>query len=475
MFDIICDMAVSMNDASQYLHTIFKRGCVECPPTTPSCPSCPSGQFCSLVPQSCSACAHMTCIASTVTGGSSSSGPNVGAIAGGVVGGVAFVAIVTFLIWRFFIRDRRQRYGEQWEDEDDQDPATQKTSQFIEARDARASIHTVHSMASTMLSRASNMIPIAFIPGVTNRDGTQNTPPVPPIPAARSHGQSPLSHATGTTQGEALFFMPNDLRNSEYSTTSTLENRHTFFGRPSITPSLARESVASDIYQDDASANPMPATTVVRVRPNMVSVKSTASSPHEHSGTATPISYQHSGTATPVQVPERDVANTSDGNGPKVVIPSTGPSASGSVRSNASFGRPTPVTIVKSKGRFPVRQVSDASTTATSDTAGTATRPAISSPLAANGYEESSDDEGDPHARARQSLLTTSTTIRDSPPMDASPFSDSNSGSNRDTIGGLSAVIEEATRRASRVPVHTGLGGREGRGESPFGDEHASE
>ena len=37
-------------------------------------------------------------------------------------------------------------------------------------------------------------------------------------------------------------------------------------------------------------------------------------------------------------------------------------------------------------------------------------------------------------------------------------------------MGGLSAVIEEATKRASRVPSHDGLGGK--RDQSPFDDAH---
>lgn len=441
--------------------SIFRRQCVECPPTIPTCPTCPSGQVCSFTTQSCQQCARASCVASGITTGSGvKSGPNVGAIAGGVVGGVVLVAIVTFLVWRFFIRDRRrqQHYEEEWEEDD----VTTAKTQFREHRDTRASIHTVHSVASTMLSRASNMIPIAFIPGVMNRDGTLNTPPVPPIPAARNHTASPTSRHD---QGD-IIFMPNDLRNSAYSATSSLNNRDTHYGRPSLTPSLARSSVTSEVYRDDAAANPMPATTVMRVRPNMVSVKTNGSSPVD----------SQSGIATPVAFSERDFA---EGRQPQVLIPgSSGPvsSASGSLHSNASFGRPTPVTIVKNgKGRFPVRNVSDAST-ARSD--GGPKRPAVSSPLA-NATDDSSDEEEDSHARARKSLLnpnreSSATTIQDTPDSMQGPFADSAGATpraqKRETSGGLSAVIEEATRRASRVPTHNGLGGRE---SSPFGDEHA--
>ena len=437
-------------DLTRSLSALMKRDCLECPPTTPSCPSCPSGQVCSLIPQSCNECAHMTCIASA-TGSGGKSGPNVGAIAGGVIGGIAFVALVTFLVWRFFIRDRRQQQlEEEWEEEDD---ITTQKSQFQEQRDARASVHTVHSVASTMLSRASNMIPIAFIPGVTNRDGALNTPPVPPIPAARNYSPSPLS--SGSHQN-ALFFMPGDLRNSAYSTTSSLDNRDTFIGRPSITPSLARESVTSEIYRDDATSNPMPATTVVRARPNMVSVKSSSSSPVE----------PRSGTATPVAISEYG-PGAGEGKQPQILVPAStsGTSTPGSIRSNISFGKPTPVTIVKNKGRFPAKNASQ-----------DGRKPNVSSPLA-TADDESSDDDEEPHARARQSLLNPSrdsaTTIQDTPASLQGPFADSQQSpprsDGRQPGGGLSAVIEEATRRASRVPSHSGLGGRDA---SPFGDEH---
>ncbi|KAG8625420.1 hypothetical protein KVT40_007171 [Elsinoe batatas] len=427
---------------------LFKRDCLACPPETPSCPVCPGGQVCSLVQQSCDECAHMVCVATGVTTGTPSSGPNVGAIAGGVVGGVVFVAVATFLVWWFWIRPRREmdEYEEEWEEEEHQEDAK---SQFREERDARASVHTVHSVASTVLSRASNMIPIAFIPGVTNRDGTMTTagtPPVPPIPAARSFSPSPLS--SQHSGGDAIFFSPGDLRNSAYSSTSTLDNRKTFIGRPSISPSLARESVASDIYQDDAGTNPMPAQQVVMTRPNMVSVKSGSSVP-----TTQPAS------------PDSDFASAHTSQSPRVMMPVSG---TPSVRSNASFVKPNAVTILKkgANSRFAVRQQSNASS-----------KPSIRSPLGLD--TDTEDDDEDPHARARQSLLRNNGESNVSSPATStmqSPFSDDSeltrSASSRYTgTTNLSAVIEEATRRASRLPDHKGLGGRD---TSPFGDEHAT-
>lgn len=347
----------------------------------------------------------MTCIPNGQT--QKSTGPNVGAIAGGVVGGVFVVALATFLVWWFLIRPKRRlQLQEIWEEDD---IATQKhQSQFNMHRSERASVHTVNSVAASFLSRASNFIPIAYIPGVMNRDGRSDVPPVPPIPAARG----PTGSAHSSSNGDILFFRPGDLRDSTYSNASSFDNRSTFFGRPSITPSLARSSIAT--YRDDAIVNPMPpAQTIQRGKANVVSVKSSsANSPNE-----TP---QEEIDAMDFAQPARNV----------MPIQSDGP-----MLSSASYGKPTLLTLQKKpsngKGRFPV----------------SSGKPNVSSPLALQDEDTYSDSE---------SFLTM-----------GSPFRDS-----AQTPGGLSAVIEEATKRASRMPRHSGLGGTSRGDESPFGDEH---
>lgn len=136
-------------------------------------------------------------------------------------------------------------------------------------RDARASTHTVGSIASTVLTRASNIIQIAYIPGVTNRSAPSTpgllVPPVPPIPIA-------LSGASTPRYEQEHFFMPGDLRDSTYS------------GMTDRT-SYARTSVASTIYGKNAIVSPVPAQTVIRGKPALVSVKSNGNS---SSGELTP-------------------------------------------------------------------------------------------------------------------------------------------------------------------------------------------
>ncbi|KAK4539637.1 hypothetical protein LTR36_010463 [Oleoguttula mirabilis] len=486
-------------EVARTMRTIFKR-CVQCPDTTPSCPTCKGSEICSLVPYDCNTCQHMTCIANPLAA-SKSAGPNVGAIAGGVIGGVVVVAVVVFFVWRFWIKKRREQQeleAEEWEDDD---IAQQKaTHQFNAMHTDAVSTRTRGSLANSILSRASNIIQIAYIPGVTNRNGSGHNSllgagPVPPIPAAQRSGppKSPLSN-----EGDALFFRPGDLRDSSYSATSSLRsgNRDTQYTRQSITPSLARSSVHSEVYRDDATQVPMPAQTVLRAAPRMVSVKSSSSSgsPAESPDSKTPVSEQEYA---------QFAANTpaGKGKGVQVVMPGQGerPSTSSSLQSQASQYVKAKQVTVGSKGRFPVRRVSDASTSASTISKHA---PNVSSPLA---EVDDSDEDEEGHARARQSLVDISTNVSSSPPRIQpveSPFFDASEhpptsaaaaranpyatmgktiGTSLDDrpkrggrgVGALSDIIEEATRRASRVPSHEGLGGK--RDLSPFSDAHETD
>ncbi|KAL2825016.1 hypothetical protein BDW59DRAFT_76149 [Aspergillus cavernicola] len=228
--------------------TLYARAsdCKECPSDAPTCPACPSGTTCTMTAQSCSQCASVECVkvatstSSDSQESSSSGGTNTGAIAGGVIGGLAAIAIITFLIWWFVIRKKRnqQRASE-----------SEKASSFAPASQAQSRKST-HSIASTVLTRASNVIQIAYIPGVTNRSppDTPLIPPVPPLP-----GASPDQH----------FFMPGDLRDSSWSDMTT--------ERRSMANTL-RSSVATTIYRNDAIVSPMPAQQATRTRAAVVSI-----------------------------------------------------------------------------------------------------------------------------------------------------------------------------------------------------------
>ncbi|KAK3054660.1 overproduction-induced pheromone-resistant [Extremus antarcticus] len=471
------------------LRTIFKR-CLKCPPgVTPSCPTCGKGEICSLIPQSCGSCAHNTCIPDPSF--PVSHGPNVGAIAGGVVGGIAFIVVVVLCIYIFWIKKRRAEQDAELEEEwaNDEISSQKRSTQFTTMGDA-ASTRTRGSLAASILSRASNIIQIAYIPGVTNRNGSGHNSihaPVPPIPA---HHRSQAPKSPLSNEGDALFFRPGDLRDSTWSGSSSInsDKRDTRYTMASISPSLMRDSVGSDIFTNDASSQPMPATAATRLAPRMVSVKSSTSSA-SLSGTS------DSGTATPQETSGKVKTL-------QVMMPGQG---AGLAPSNSfrSAGKVKQVTV-GSKGRFPVRNVSDASTvTSTSSHA-----PNISSPLAEK--DESEASASGSQGREASSLMqnmdfATPPAVQ---PME-SPFFDATEhpsaaaraasslrlnpyasmartvGSSTDgparsrgkSIGGLSAVEEEALKRASRTSESLfDVDERTRKSEeSPFADSHSTD
>ncbi|KAJ9643445.1 hypothetical protein H2199_004124 [Coniosporium tulheliwenetii] len=485
-------MAATGSGMDRSLRRIFKR-CVECPLVNPSCPVCPSGQVCSQIAESCDSCARTECVPislSTSPNGekNQNSGPNVGAIAGGVIGGIVFVAILTWLIWKFWIKRRRDEYeyGD-WNDADA--PVEKGGDDFTKRRDARASTHTVASLASTIATRASNVIQIAFIPGVTTRDGPASpdllVPPVPPIPSAMG---SPSIHGSPYSTEDQHFFVPGDLRGSTYSGLTDGSDARSSYRHLSLTPSLARNSVASTVYRNNAVVDPMPAQTVVRGKAAVVSVKSSQS----NSPVGTP------GAETP-PVPSIDYSKFTSKGPSRVQIPHSLASSArstphGSIRSVQTVGKPKALTIIK-REKAPVRMTSsdtlqsqntiisfetaDSSPSvpiglapsssrplthvseASTSSAGTAHRRARQSDNLLD--DSDSDGEGD-HDRARMSLLgrdSQITEIADTPALPISPFMD--------------AGRQGGWRLWRRRRIGVGGGGSRGRARSPFGDEHAVE
>jgi len=232
-----------------------------------------------------------------------------------VIGGIAVIAILVFLLWKFVLKGRRREPVPDW---DPMDYPLEKPGEnaSVFARDARsrASTHTVTSMASTVLTRASNIIQIAYIPGVTNRQASNQAspsvlvPPVPPIPI-------PTTPSTHMSHGDQEhFFLPGDLRGSTYSDATSLGG-----GRLSIAPSLARASIASTVMPNSAVP-----TSVTKIKPSLVSVRSgsTATSP---ALTTPPVpsldrgKYDNEMVVKPriVQMPSRDGGSPASASGMK--------------------------------------------------------------------------------------------------------------------------------------------------------------
>lgn len=192
---------------------------------------------------------------------SSDNGPSAAPIAGGVIGGIVFIASLTYLVWRFVIRPKRSRIPQSIYE------SSAKNARDVEKDNAsrfthRSSTHMVHPIASTVLTRASNIIQIAYIPGVTNRATPTSpdvlVPPVPPIPMHHSESNR------GSHQDEQHFFVPGNLHDSTYSGISDFSDRNSY---------AHRSSIASTIYGRQAQVQ-TPAQTGMRAKPTVVSVKS---------------------------------------------------------------------------------------------------------------------------------------------------------------------------------------------------------
>ncbi|KAF2250007.1 hypothetical protein BU26DRAFT_294130 [Trematosphaeria pertusa] len=484
--------AFTKRDVENVMRTIFRR-CIECDKGTPSCAgvTCPSNQICVQIPPSCNVCSHVDCRPDPAVGGSASSNkPNVGAIAGGVVGGVAFIAILVFVIWKFCLKGKRQPYQEgEWQ-EVDMAAHEKGEIDFVSRRSTRASTHTVASMASSVLTRASNIIQIAYIPGVTNRSGPGSpdllVPPVPPIPA-----MSPSSGLSSPyADSEQHFFVP-DFRDSMVS--STTDGRSSY-ARTSIAPSLARGSVASTVYRQNAIVSPLPAQTIVRGKAAVVSVKSSGSnSPAETPSTEAPpvpqIDPKHTGQPIRIQMPR--------------MMSGSSVSSQSSIRSIATLGPVRALNITKKKAtevttpkRSPSNASAKTSSTSTSETLVPPMRPLTEISVAstddgvahararrAADVESDSESDDDDHSRARRSLLPSGserdsdiTEIQDTPGMLQSPFSDSSTidrpdlpqrhTSRSSALRAPMTPIAEESKRASSASKRT---------QSPFSDDNRSD
>jgi hypothetical protein len=345
------------------------------------------------------------------------------------VGGVALIAIVavvTYLVWRFCIKTKRQPIEQEPWDDEGETPATGAEKAFVRRRTQRSSTHTVHSIASTVLTRASNIIQIAYIPGVTNRatptSPTLLVPPVPPIPIAVSQASTPSSTE------EQHFFVPGDLRDSTYSGISSYTDRTSY---------APRSSVASTIYGKSGVVL-TPAQTGMRAKAAIVSVRTAASG---NSGGSTPpvpsINFEKYNNMAP---PSPAASTFSVGS---TFLNSTSAHTAIPARAQAvqvvRVGSGPKKIGAEDKPKTPLSEVSTAS--------------------------EVEKSPKSPTLRDSNAV----TIIEDSPIPDQGPFSDPpETSANRSTTT-LSAVIEEATRRASQR--HSSTASRE---KSPFGDEHAT-
>ena len=488
-------------------HFLFRR-CVQCEEVNPPCPSCTADRTCIQIGASCTECARTECslIASsdpspTPNPSHKGKGPVTGAIAGGVVGGVAVIIIITWLVWRFCIKKRREDFEpSEWPDSG----TIKEKDEFTLRRDARASTHTVGSIASTVLTRASNIIQIAYIPGVTNRSIESSpdllVPPVPPIPAAASLTNS--SASTPQPGQEQHFFMPSDLRDSRYS--GYTDDNRSSYARSSLNPT-ARSSVAVT-FRNNALVNPLPAQVIARGKANAVSVKSSGkNSPIGTPGAVTPpippIDFDRHAqipikTGAPIiarlGVPKEVTVTKSS---PPITVTSKPPinvSVDPSIASSPTHSQdsPAPLNVERPTSvQDPNRHNGDSSTFDDASTDDDESPPEQSlmghRRLSSSMHSNFRSPQSAPNLRHSryQSISSFSTESQNRLNEAAAP------NKSHKRSGSLNQIIEEATRRASREPRHGGLGSMAGSGgggsagvgslaswkkDGPFSDAHAA-
>lgn len=382
-------------------------------------------------------------------------------------------------MWRFCIKKRREEWHQQyWQDPSNN--VEKENDEFAIQRDARASTHTVGSIASTVLTRASNIIQIAYIPGVTNRSIESSPdlliPPVPPIPAA-----SPSHSAVSTPQPhqqDQHFFMPSDLRDSRYS--EFTDDGRTSFARSSMAPSHLRSSVATNAYRGNAVISTAPAQTATRAKAIPISLKSTTTT-----GTTTPNTTATPRATTPpipgVNSPPVPTINLQrNGSSQSPIVARLGVPRAVTVTRNQSSSTMSANNSLKGRGN-PSPSNSEASQPVLVKPE---RRVSINDPNRHNGDSSTFDDasSSDDDSPAEQSLMghekqlaatklghSAFKTPASAPDLrynkspssspDSSGYAASESRQKRHKrSGSLNQIIEEATRRASREPRHGGLG-----------------
>ncbi|KAF3482635.1 uncharacterized protein GIQ15_01959 [Arthroderma uncinatum] len=407
---------------------LFRRCVVNCPTEAPPCPACKDTEICTLTAKSCEACAAAVCTPDPLSNPPPvDSGTPTGAIAGGVIGGLALVAALV-LAWWFCVR-RRPKNTEMW------DEKRNVSDDFGSARQKRQS--AVGSIASTVLTRASNVIQIAYIPGVTNRSAPGSpdlmVPPVPPIPSAVNNCQN---------QQQQHYFMPGDIRDSMWSGMTDDDGK-------SISPSLARSSVATTIYRHNAIVSPVPAQEAYRAKANIVSVKSGSSSPASSTAPNVPAitnSQLNKANAVAAKLGVSSIVARSAVARP-INVTKGGRSKTTTTLANENTSHNTPKVTVESPDNAP----------SSDDSSSLDSRSTAPSSGNANSNATSQDTARSKPRESVQSLAVTE--IDDSPDIKQSPFAD--------------PIIEEESSQSSASDRESQLStGHTKRSASPFDDKH---
>lgn len=427
-----------ISEVHEVLRLIPRDGgdCVQCNANTQlECPQCKDGEECRFnVSLDCTQCPTSSCQPDgSDAKGKGDKGPSVGGIVGGVVGGIVAIAIITYLVWRYCIKPKRsQTTPTIYEPDVDTVQGSEKDAASRMTRPA--STHTVHSIASTVLTRASNIIQIAYIPGVTNRATPTSpnvlVPPVPPIPMQHAEG------GRGSRYEDQHFFVPGDLRDSTYSGLSGYSDR-TSYARTSYAP---RSSIASTIYGKQAQVL-APAQTGMRAKPTVVSVKSVGNGSSEcHTPPVPSINFEKFGGGRPKSGASAFSVGSTFLNS----------------ANTATQGR---AQVVKVSGGN-LKKIEISSTKSETSSSAPSITPGSPAPSSNNPTRDS----------------TAITVIEDSPSVDQGPFSDPPerpSPSKSANAPSLGAVMEDESLEVDRSSGRPSTTSQR-RDSSPFGDQHAT-
>ncbi|CDK28602.1 unnamed protein product [Kuraishia capsulata CBS 1993] len=171
--------------------------CITCPTSSPSCPSCADDEECVQITQTCTSCPKTYCAKGSsslgnYTSGSSSSSSStsssssshmssakIGGIAGGVSVGVFLIfGALMFFAWKYYFKNKFFFHREQLYDLDEDEDGNKvgDNAGLLDGTEKRMSQVTVGSKANSVLTKASNIINVAYIPGVTIRKGVSRAP-----------------------------------------------------------------------------------------------------------------------------------------------------------------------------------------------------------------------------------------------------------------------------------------------------------
>ncbi|KAK9237695.1 hypothetical protein V1525DRAFT_403107 [Lipomyces kononenkoae] len=315
----LADTFFDSSDVSQWDPSLVVRAnCISCPSALPSCPTCAPDEQCQLSLQTCSSCPSTSCVKKYSSGSSSTSQPSasgsgtsgstsvpVGGIVGGAVGGFVFVCAI-FAILFFFFRRRRMRLlataargggggtGTTPEESVDDDekmsqvadvhtrPRSIAASERYQYGDMPGARQSTHTVASSVITRASNVIPIAYIPGVINRSNPNSPSDVPPIPEIPLEhvGQQQQQHVqlvqpyydglNGAPPPHTPMDSPNDMtRGMSIYSAATYDSQEDQSIRDSVG---LRDSVVTSAYRSTVVVAPA-MMTAIRAKPNLIEPK----------------------------------------------------------------------------------------------------------------------------------------------------------------------------------------------------------